>query len=166
VVLAETASSALVLTGMQLGLLLIGWLAFLADPADVPALGERSALLVIAALLLPVVNMLGMLIHNGAAILLPGWIHLGSGRPTGVEALGQNMLVLIGFAALLGLALVPPVAAAAGLYLWLEPGVGRWALLPAVAAAVAVAAGEGWLMVRRLGAAFERLDPAMTPAQG
>jgi hypothetical protein len=165
VVLAETASSALVLTGLQLGLLLIGWLAFLADPADVPALDERSALLLLAAVLLPVVNGLGMLIHNGAAILLPGWTHLGSGRPTGVEALGQNMLVLIGFAALLGLALVPPAAAAAGAYLLLEPAVGRWALLPAVAAAVAVAALEGWLMVRRLGAAFERLDPAMTPAQ-
>jgi putative ABC exporter len=164
VVLAETASSALVLSGLQLGLLLIGWLAFLSDPADLPALAERSALLAVAVVLLPVVNMLGMLIHNGAAILLPGWTHLGSGRPSGVEALGQNMLVLIGFAALLGLVLVPPAAAAMGIYLLLGSRVGLWILLPAVVAAVAIAALEGWVMVRRLGTAFEGLDPALTPA--
>jgi len=165
VVAAETASSALVLTALQLGLLLIGWLAFLADPLDVPGFGARTALLGLAVLLLPVVNGLGMLIHNGAAILLPGWTHLGSGRPSGVEALGQNMLVLIGFAALLGLALVPPAATAAGLYLLLEPSLGPWVLPPAAMAAGAIAGLEGWLMVRRLGAAFERLDPAATPAQ-
>ena len=165
VVAAETASSALLLTGLQLGLLLIAWLAFLADPIDVPALGERTIVLALAVSLLPVVNLLGMLIHNGAAILLPGWTHLGSGRPSGVEALGQNMLVLIGFAALLGLVLVPPAAVAAGLYLLLQPRVGLWVLLPAAAAVVLIAGVEGWIMVRRLGAAFERLDPAVMPAQ-
>jgi ABC-2 type transport system permease protein len=165
VVAAETASSALVLTGLQLGLLVIGWLAFLSDPVDAPGLGARTMLLGFAALLLPVVNGLGMLIHNGAAILLPGWVHLGSGRPSGVEALGQNMLVLVGFAALLGVALAPPAAAGAGLYLLLEPSLGTWGLLPAVAGAGALVGVEGWVMVRRLGAAFERLDPASSPAQ-
>jgi ABC-2 type transport system permease protein len=165
VVAAETASSALLLTGLQLGLLVIAWLAFLAEPIDVPGLGERTVVLALAISLLPVVNVLGMLIHNGAAILLPGWTHLGSGRPSGVEALGQNMLVLIGFAALLGLVLVPPAAVAAGLYLLLQPRVGLWVLLPAAAAVVLIAGVEGWIMVRRLGAAFERLDPATMPAQ-
>jgi ABC-2 type transport system permease protein len=165
VVAAETASSALVLTALQLGLLLIGWLAFLADPIDVPGLGGRTALFALALALLPGVNALGMLIHNGAAILLPGWTHLGSGRPSGVEALGQNMLVLVGFAAMLGLVLVPPAAAAAGLYLLLERSLGHWALLPALAAAIAIGALEAWIMVRRLGAAFERLDPSLTPPQ-
>jgi hypothetical protein len=75
------------------------------------------------------------------------------------------MLVLVGFAALLGVALAPPAAAGTGLYLLLEPSLGMWGLLPAVLAAVAIAGVEGWVMVRRLGAAFERLDPASTPAQ-
>jgi hypothetical protein len=165
VVAAETASSALVLTGLQLGLLLIGWLAFLSDPVDVPGLGGRTALLGLAVMLLPVINGLGMLIHNGAAILLPGWTHLGSGRPSGVEALGQNMLVLIGFAALLAVVLVPPAAVGAGVYLLLERSLGLWVLLPAAVAVVAIAGAEGWIMVRRLGAAFERLDPGSLPAQ-
>jgi hypothetical protein len=165
VVAAETASSALLLSALQLGLLLIAWLAFLADPIDVPGLGERTVLLLLAVSLLPVVNALGMLIHNGAAILLPGWTHLGSGRPSGVEALGQNMLVLIGFAALLALVLVPPAAAAVGLYLLLAPSLGLGVLLPAAVAVIAIAGLEGWILVRRLGVAFERLDPAVMPAQ-
>jgi len=154
-----------VLTGLQLGLLVIGWLAFLSDPLDAPDLTVRTVLLALAVTLLPIVNGLGMLIQNGAAILLPGWTHLGGGRPSGVEALGQNMLVLIGFAALLGLVLLPPGAAAAGLYLLLEPGLGPWVLPAAAVTAGAIAGLEAWIMVRRLGAAFERLDPASLPAQ-
>jgi hypothetical protein len=30
---------------------------------------------------------------------------------------------------------------------------------------VAIAGAEGWIMVRRLGEAFERLDPGSLPAQ-
>jgi putative ABC exporter len=164
-VAAETASSALILTGLQLGLLLIGWVAFLADPVDVPALPARTALLALALALLPAVNGLGMLLHNGAALLLPGWTHIGGGRPGGVEALGQNMLVLIGFAAILAVVLLPPAAAGAGLFLLLERPLGYPAILPAVAAALGVAAVEAMVMVRWLGGVFERLDPSTTPAQ-
>jgi len=164
-VAAETASSALILTGLQLGLLLIAWVAFLADPLDVPALGVRTALLALALALLPAVNGLGMLLHNGAALLLPGWTHIGGGRPGGIEALGQNMLVLIGFAAILAVVLIPPAAAGAGLFLLLEPPLGYPATVPAVAAALGVAAVEAMVMVRWLGGVFERLDPSTTPAQ-
>jgi ABC-2 type transport system permease protein len=165
-VAAETASSALILSGLQLGLLLIGWLAFLADPIDVPALPVRTALLALALALLPAVNGLGMLLHNGAALLLPGWTHIGSGRPGGIEALGQNMLVLLGFAAILAAVLVPPATAGVGIYLLLERTLGYYAVLPAVAAALAVAGVEALVMVRWLGGVFERLDPAAVPAQG
>jgi len=164
-VAAETASSALVLTGLQLGLLLIAWLAFLADPVDLPALPVRTALLALALVLLPAVNGLGMLLHNGAALLLPGWTHIGGGRPGGVEALGQNMLVLIAFAALLAVVLLPPAVAGAGLYLLMERPLEQFAVLPAVTATLAVAAVEARVMVRWLGGVFERLDPSTTPAQ-
>jgi hypothetical protein len=164
-VAAETASSALILTGLQLGLLLIGWLAFLVDPVDLPGLPGRTALLALALVLLPAVNGLGMLLHNGAALLLPGWTHIGSGRPGGVEALGQNMLVLIGFAALLAVVLIPPAGAGAGIYLLLERPLGYYAAVPAAAALLGLAAAEGTVMVRWLGRVFERLDPSATAAQ-
>ena len=160
VVAAETASSALVLTALQLGLLGIAYVAFLGDPAAVPALPVRSGLLAAALLALPPVNFLGMLIHNGAALLFPTWAHLGSGRPSGVEALGQNMLVLTGFVLLLGVALLPPAALGAGLGLVLEPSLGDWAALPAGAAVLAATGGEAVMLVRWLGGVFERLDPA------
>ena len=164
-VAAETASSALILTGLQLGLLVIGWLAFLVDPVDLPGLPGRTALLALALVLLPAVNGLGMLLHNGAALLLPGWTHIGSGRPGGVEALGQNMLVLIGFAALLAVVLIPPAGAGAGIYLLLERPLGYYAAVPAAAALLGLAAVEGMVMVRWLGRVFERLDPSTTAAQ-
>jgi hypothetical protein len=164
VVAAETASSALVLTGMQLGLLLVCYIAFLGDSSAEPRLGLRSGLLAAALLLLPAVNFLGMLIHNGAALLFPAWVHLGSGRPTGVEALGQNMLVLMGFALLLGVVLLPPAALAAGITLGLGPRMGAWGTgLAAVLAALAAAAAEALGLVRWLGRVFERLDPAAAP---
>ncbi|HKU63154.1 MAG TPA: hypothetical protein VJQ44_18275, partial [Gemmatimonadales bacterium] len=164
-VAAETASSALILTGLQLGLLLIGWLAFLVEAPDVPTLPARTALLALALALLPVVNGLGMLLHNGAALLLPGWTHLGSGRPGGIEALGQNMLVLIGFAALLLLVLLPPAAVGIGIYLLLERPLQYYGAVPGAAAVLGVAAVEATIMVRWLGRVFERLDPSTTPAQ-
>jgi hypothetical protein len=126
----------------------------------VPALPVRSGLLAAALLALPPVNFLGMLIHNGAALLFPTWAHLGSGRPSGVEALGQNMLVLTGFVLLLGVVLLPPAVLGAGLGLVLEPSLGDWAAVPAGAAVLAATGGEAVMLVRWLGGVFERLDSA------
>ena len=89
----------------------------------------------------------------------------GCGRPGGVEALGQNMLVLIGFAALLAVVLIPPAGAGAGIYLLLERPLGYYAAVPAAAALLGLAAVEGMVMVRWLGRVFERLDPSTTAAQ-
>jgi hypothetical protein len=130
-----------------------------------PSLQGRTAMLALALVLLPAVNGLGMLLHNGAALLLPGWTHIGTGRPGGVEALGQNMLVLIGFAALLAVVLIPPAGAGAGIYLLLERPLGYYAAVPAAAALLGLAAVEGMVMVRWLGRVLERLDPSTTAAQ-
>lgn len=164
VVAAETASSALVLTAMQLGLLVVCYVAFLGDPSAEPGLALRSGMLAAALLLLPMVNFLGMLIHNGAALLFPGWVHLGSGRPTGIEALGQNMLVLMGFALLLGVVLLPPAALGIGIALGLESHLGELgSAMAAALGSLACAAAEAAGLVRWLGRVFERLDPAAAP---
>jgi hypothetical protein len=99
VVAAEVAGSALVLTVIQVCLVVIAYLAFLGDEFMVPGLGGRTLLLVAAVVFLPGMNLLGMLIQNGAALLFPAWIPLGSGRPGGVEALGQNLLMMVVFVA-------------------------------------------------------------------
>jgi hypothetical protein len=108
VLAAETAASTAVLTALQLGLLLVAYFAFLGNTHMYPPLGLRTLALATAAACLPGINYLGLLIQNGAALLFPAWIHLGSGRPGGVEALGQNMLIIVAYSALLGAGLALP----------------------------------------------------------
>jgi hypothetical protein len=160
VVLAETAASTIMLTVIQLCLLGIGYLAFLGNRSMQPDLQERSLLLLGSIVLLPAVNLLGMLIQNGAALLYPAWVRLGSGRSAGVEALGQNLLMTIAFVTLLSLTLVLPVAIGGGSYLLLRAMLGPWALMPAILLIVGIIAFEAALMVEWLGGIFERTDPA------
>jgi hypothetical protein len=160
VVIAETAASTLMLTAIQLSLLGIGYLAFLGNQSMVPDLEERTLLLGAAVVFLPAINLLGMLIQNGAALLYPAWVRLGSGRSGGVEALGQNLLMMVAFVALLSLTLVLPAALAGGTFLLLRPVLEAWAALPAIALALGAIAFEAALIVEWLGGIFERTDPA------
>jgi ABC-2 type transport system permease protein len=160
VVIAEVGASALVLTVIQLSLLVIGYLAFLGNQSMVPALDERTLLLFAAFVFLPGINLLGMIIQNGTALLYPAWVHLGSGRPAGVEALGQNMLMMVVFVALLAVTLLLPVAIGGGAFLLLHRAINGWAALPATVLVLGTMAFEAALLVEWLGRLFERTDPA------
>ncbi|HET6577321.1 MAG TPA: putative ABC exporter domain-containing protein [Gemmatimonadales bacterium] len=160
VVAAEAAASTLVVTALQLGLMLVAYLAFLGNAGMEPDLETRSAVLLAAAACLPAVNYLGMLIQNGTALLFPAWVHLGTGRPSGVEALGQNMLMIVAYLAVLGAALAVPAALAAGVFSALAPAFGWWAAVPGVIVLQAAVAMEAAVMLRWLGRVFEQTDPA------
>jgi ABC-2 type transport system permease protein len=160
VVAAEATASTVMLTLIQLALLGLGYLAFLGNQTMVPDLEERTLLLGAAIVLLPPINLLGMLIQNGAALLYPAWVHLGSGRVAGVEALGQNLLMMIAFVALLSLTLVVPVAMGGGLFLLLRGLLGDWAVLPGTAVLLSAIGFEAALIIDWLGGIFERTDPA------
>jgi hypothetical protein len=160
VVIAEVSASALVLTVIQLSLLLIGYLAFLGDQFMVPELEERTLLLVAAFIFLPAINLLGMLLQNGAALFYPAWVRLGSGRPAGVEALGQTLLMMVAYVALLTLTLLLPVVIGGGAFLLLRPTIDDWAALPATVLTLGTMAFEAALLVEWLGRLFERTDPA------
>ncbi|HUR93416.1 MAG TPA: putative ABC exporter domain-containing protein [Gemmatimonadales bacterium] len=160
VVAAETAGSTVVLTALQLGLLLIAYLAFLGNAAMEPDLEIRTIALVAAVVCLPGINYLGMLIQNGTALLFPAWTHLGSGRPGGVEALGQNMLMIVGYGAALAVALAVPALLGAGVFVLLRGGLGWWSAVPAAGALLAGALAESIVVLRWLGRVYERTDPA------
>lgn len=164
VVAAEVAASTIVVTALQLGVLTVSYLAFLGNRTMEPDLATRTAALAAAFAFLPAVNLLGLLIHNGAAMLYPAWIGPAPGRPGGVEALGQNMLAIIGYVALLAVALLLPVASGAAVLAILRPGIGWWAAAPAAAAGLAVAAVEARLMIGWIGRAFERTDASALSA--
>ena len=160
VVAAEAAGSTLVLTALQLGLLLIAYLAFLGNARLELDLETRTCVLVVAILCLPGINFVGMLIQNGAALLFPAWVHLGAGRPGGVEALGQNMLMIVAYSATLAAVLAGPGALAAALFALLRDGLGWWAAVPASAVLLSGLAVEALVALRWLGGVFERTDPA------
>jgi hypothetical protein len=166
VVAAETAASTLVLTALQTGLLLVAYFAFLGNANMEPPLAMRSVTLVIALTCLPGINYLGMLIQNGAALLFPAWVHLGSGRPGGVEALGQNMLMIVAYAAVLGLALAAPGALGLLVFTVAREGLGWWALAPGVATLGLGIAVEAAALLRWLGGVFESTDPAAAEIAG
>ena len=160
VVLAEVTASTLVLTAIQLSLLVIGYLAFLGDEFMEPDLAERTLLLLASFMFLPGINLLGMLIQNGAALLYPAWVSFGSGRPAGVEALGQNMLMMVAYVALLSLLLALPALAGAGGFLLFQGVIGVWSAVPAGALFLGIIAVEAVLIVGWLGRIFERTDSA------
>jgi hypothetical protein len=160
VVGAETAASTLVLTALQVGLLLVAYSAFLGNARMEPPLAARTVTLVSAIACLPGINYLGMLIQNGTALLFPAWVHLGSGRPGGVEALGQNMLMIVAYSALLGVALLIPGSLALLVLSLLQNGLGWWAIVPAVVVLHAGIAVEAAAMLRWLGGTFDSTDPA------
>jgi ABC-2 type transport system permease protein len=160
VVAAEASASTLVLTAIQLSLLSIAYLSFLGNQTMTPDLEERTLLLLAAVVYLPAINLLGMLIQNAAALLYPAWVRLGSGRPGGVEALGQNLLMMVAFVTLLAGLLAVPVALGGGAFLLLRPLMNEWAALPATVLALGAIAFEAALVVEWLGGVFERTDPA------
>jgi hypothetical protein len=160
VVAAETAASTIVLTALQAGLLLVAYFAFLGNHSMDPPLGLRTIALVTALACLPGINYLGMLIQNGAAILFPAWVHLGSGRPGGVEALGQNMLIIVAYSAVLTAGLALPGMLGLLVFYLLRDEVGWWALIPGVAVLLTGLAIEAAVLLGWLGRAFESTDPA------
>ena len=159
-VAAEVAGSAAVLTAIQLGLLAFAYVAFLGDETTPLTIGERSLALLAAIVYLPPINYAGMLIQNGGAILFPAWVRPSPERGGGVEALGQNMLLIVVHAGTLGLLIAVPVAAAVGVHFLLRSVIGMWADIPGVALSVTILAVEVRAIVRWLGAVVERTDPA------
>ncbi len=160
IIQAEVAASTLALTLIQLGLLLVAYLAFLRDDTFRFDFAERTLLLGVAAVYLPLINYVGLLIHNAAAILFPAWVHLGVGRPGGVEALGQNMLMIIAFTILLATTLAIPTSLGGSVVVVLHPFVGNWALIPGTVVLLGTLGIEALLIIRWLGRVFESTDPA------
>ena len=156
VVGAEIASTVVILAAFQAALLIVGF------PQLVHIVGgERSVPVALAGILAtPAITALRSAVANAWAVLLPGWIHLGPGRASGIEGLGQNLVAIFGSAIAHGLLLILPAAFALPVWIVGRVWVGDWMMVPAAFTASAVAFGELWLLVRWLGASFSRTDPS------
>jgi hypothetical protein len=158
-VLGEILAPALILTGMQWLLLLLG--AAIAARVPLPWVdGPGRAVVVISAMLFcPALSLAGLCVQNAAAVVFPAWMS-GEARTEGrgFEAMGQRLLTLAGSMVVLTVGLIPStvLGTLAGLGAAYFVGISGAILGAAVASAVLLL--ECWLALRLLGTLFERFD--------
>ncbi|HSW39623.1 MAG TPA: hypothetical protein VLL97_09050 [Acidobacteriota bacterium] len=144
VVLGETLAPIIILAILE-GIMIMPAVALAPAPEGMNlSVADRAAVGLGAVLVVPFLSGIGVLIQNAAALLLPGWMHLGREHLQGVEAIGQRLIASIASLAALiaaatpaaliflvvffsghwavGLAIVPVAAAAAALFLLFEAG--------------------------------------------
>lgn len=159
VVLAEVASSALPLALLQylLGLVALASLAFAKDATLPP--GVRLALVLGAPVLLVGLNCVASLIHNGLALLFPGWVRLGPGSAGGgIETLGLGMISMAAALIVLVLMLLVPGLVAAIIVALLRQQLAIAVLLGGLAGG-ALLLGEVTLGSWALGGSLDRVEP-------
>jgi hypothetical protein len=160
IVAAEIGGTLAVLTVMQVLLLLIGGSALVQSAGAARIL----PLAVAAVFAIPAITALRVVVANAWVVLLPGWVHLGSGRPAGIEALGQNLVSLLGSMIAHLLLLIVPAVAAFVTELLFAGELGHWAYVPAAMAGAFFAAVELWGIVGWLGQVLMRTDPSEVEA--
>lgn len=124
------------------------------------SLADRAVLFVLAAVVAPMLIGAQLLIQNAAVVLFPGWIPTGGARPKGIEAMGQQMLMLAGTLLALIVGVLPAIAVAGLVGFVLYQLLGMAGLLPAGLLFVAVLLLEAVLLVILLGHSLERTEPA------
>ncbi len=160
VVLGEVLAPATILAAVQWLLLLVA--AFLC-PNHLGAyslpLGQRISFALAAAVVLPCVDLIAMLIPNAAVLFFPAWFQLGKDGPRGFETTGQQLILMFGQLLVLALSLAPAAAAFTVVFFLtsrLLPSALSVLLGGAVAAVfLLIEAGIG---IRLLGGVFERFD--------
>jgi hypothetical protein len=157
IALGEILAPVAVLAGFQWLLLLFGFGVIIFLPPKHESL--IVAIGISAALLLPALDFLMLLIPNAAVLLFPSWIQVGKDGPRGIEATGQRLVFALGQMLVLLVTLIPATLVFAVVYFPLKMVLGPIAPVPfaslAAAIIVAVEAGFGVML---LGKFFERFD--------
>ena len=160
VVLGEVLAPAAILAGVQWLLLLV---ALFLCPSRFGAysttLGERTTFALAAAVVLPCVDLIALLIPNAAVLFFPAWFQLGKDGPRGFETTGQQLILMFGQLLVLALSLAPAAAAITIVFffsLHLLPSA-LCVLLGGAVAAVPLLIEAG-IAIRLLGGVFERFD--------
>ena len=159
IIFAEVASSATPTAVMQYLLVAVGLLAMSYVERKPLAADLRLAVLIAAPLFLLGLNFANFTIHNGLALLFPGWVRLGDQSPGGVEAMGQMMLTSFITLSMLALLLIVPALAAGAVYFVLRLPLAASIVAMGLLAGIALTV-EGYLLAAALGGSLDRLEPA------
>ncbi len=158
IALGELLAPAVILTAIQWCLLIV-FVGFLPTEMIPLPWSQLVAAACGAAVILPVLNLISLLIPNGAVLLFPAWFQLGKTGPQGIEATGQRLIFIFGYLLALILALIPAALAWTGLFLIAhfltnnEVGIILGSIGAAIVLGCEVFAGLKWL-----GMLFERFD--------
>jgi hypothetical protein len=157
-VLAEVASSALPVAGLQLVLIVIAFVASLWMYHVPIPMGIRLGLLIASPFAVLSLNGALLTMQNGLAVLFPAWMRLGSTVNSGVEALGQNLISTMANLLSLAFALIIPLVVAfiAVRYFMLSGALATAAVTIFTSAALAV---ETYAVINYLGKAIVKAEP-------
>ena len=161
VALGELLAPTVLITAVQWPLLLLGMACLSRNPDDstVIPVAARLAIGCGAAVILPTLNAVSLLISNAAVLLWPAWFTGGRENPQGLEATGQRLIAVLGQLLALLLALLPAAAVFTVVFFAVKFLLGWMAAVPVAAiAATAVLAAEAGAGIWLLGKLFERLD--------
>jgi hypothetical protein len=117
----------------------------------------RASAAAAAAVVAPALVFAQLTIHNGVALLFPAWVP-AAGRPRGLDAMGQRIIMLGGTWILTAIMMLPAVIAGGIVWFASRPLLGVTAAVPGAIAAAAVVSIEVLLATEALGPAYERLD--------
>jgi ABC-2 type transport system permease protein len=158
IALGEILAPAVILSSVQWLLLLVATL-FLSRTAGGLEARLLVAIAISAALLLPLLNLITLLIPNAAVLLFPAWFQLGKDSPHGIEATGQRIIFLFGQLFMVLICLVPAALMFMAVFFLLRLALDVAFVIPiaSVLAALLLAA-EASLGVLLLGRLFERFD--------
>jgi hypothetical protein len=152
------------ITGPALALAAIDWLlialALLFSGSAFPrsSLAWRASLAAGAALLGPALIFAQYMIHNAIALIFPGWVPLGAGRPRGLDAMGQRLLTLGATWLTLAIMLLPGAIVSAILWFAFYRFVGPGMIVVGAGICAAAIALEILMTTELLGPAYDRLD--------
>ena len=127
--------------------------AFSRTPLDV-----RMSIAAAAAILTPGLVFAQLTIHNAAAVLFPAWAPLGTGRPKGLDAMGQRLIMFTGVLLALAVMLLPGAVIGVGMWFALHRFIGMAVLIPASAICTLIMLIEVLAATETLGPVYERLD--------
>lgn len=159
IVRGELLAPALIVSGFAWLCIVLALLLSLGIPMAMP-LVDRLAVATLTLIATPGVVTAQLVIQNAIAVIFPGWVVIGTTRPRGVEALGQQMLLFFGTFLILALGLLPAALAALVIGFPLYWLVGLAGLVPAAAVFLAVLLVESWLATAGLGRVLDRTDPS------
>jgi hypothetical protein len=162
IVLGELLAPAAILAAAQWILLTIAFVTFpqqIGGKVPLVTFQLRFGIALAAAVVLPFVDLIAMLIPNASALLFPAWFQLGKDGPRGFETTGQQMILMLGQMLVLLISLLPASAAFAAVFFVVSfASTNAAGIFLGGIAAAAVLAGEAALGIKLLGRFFERLD--------